>query len=152
MGGAALTGVKGGKDMFDVDVTVKQAGKRKDWLDKQPYRLEKRPETVEELIEQTVLACVAEHNARLTRTEAPLSQEEAEGMAELGKIAFGLLYGDRAADAGTAIQTAIEGYRDGLFRIFLNDRLLEGLEDDLDMREGDHLIFVRLVMLAGRRW
>ena len=140
--------------MFGVKVTVKQAGRRRAWLEEQTIALEAKPETVRALIEQTVSACVAQHNAQLGRKEAPaaLSQEEMEERAQLGRIAFGLPYGDRAADAETAIRTAMEGYRDGLYRIFLNERLLDQPEDAINMHEGDHLIFVRLVMLAGRRW
>ena len=140
--------------MFRVKVTVKQLGKKRERFSKQNFCLRKKPETVKDLIEQTVLTCVDQYNARLSQTDVSVlpSQGEMEAMAELGKVAFGAFAEGKAADPRKAVDTAIVGYQDGLYRIFLNDRLLTGLDEELSLQEDDHLIFIRLVMLAGSMW
>ena len=140
--------------MFRVKITVKQLGKKRERFSKQDFCLRKKPETVKDLIEQTVLTCVDQYNARLAQTDvSPLpSQGEMEAMAELGKVAFGAFAEGKPADPRKAVDTAIMGYQDGLYRIFLNDRLLTGLDEELGLQEDDHLIFIRLVMLAGSMW
>ena len=116
--------------------------------------MRKKPDTVKDLIEQTVLTCVDQYNARLDQTDVSAlpSQGEMEAMAELGKVAFGAFTEGQAADPRKAVDTAIVGYQDGLYRIFLNDRLLTELDEELSLKEDDHLIFIRLVMLAGSMW
>lgn len=140
--------------MFRVNVTVKQLGKKRERFSKQDFCLRKKPDTVKELIEQTVFTCVNQYNARLAQPDvSPLpSQSEMEAMAELGKVAFGAFAQGKPADPRKAVDTAIVGYQDGLYRIFLNDRLLTGLDEELSLKEDDHLIFIRLVMLAGSMW
>ena len=140
--------------MFRVKVTVKQLGKKRERFSKLSFCMRKKPDTVKELIEQTVLTCVDQYNARLAQTDVSVlpSQSEMEAMAELGKVAFGAFAEGKPADPRKAVDTAIVGYRDGLYRIFLNDRLLTRLDEELSLQEDDHLIFIRLVMLAGSMW
>ena len=75
--------------MFRVKVTVKQLGKKRERFSKQNFCLRKKPETVKDLIEQTVLTCVDQYNARLSQTDVSAlpSQGEMEAMAE-NSIAF----------------------------------------------------------------
>ena len=47
---------------------------------------------------------------------------------------------------------AIQSFEDGIYRIFLDDRALEQLEEKILLTEGSSLTFVRLTMLAGRMW
>ena len=65
---------------------------------------------------------------------------------------FGVNYGDRKADPESAVNHAIQSFEDGIYRIFLDDRALEQLEEKILLTEGSSLTFVRLTMLAGRMW
>lgn len=49
-------------------------------------------------------------------------------------------------------ETAMLGFQDGLFRVFLGDTELTELDEKLELQEGDTVTFIRLTMLAGRMW
>lgn len=67
---------------------------------------------------------------------------------EIGKIAFGINYGGRKAEEGKAVATAIQAYKDGLFRIFLGEEELTDLSQRITLFEGDSLTFIKLTMLS----
>ena len=62
------------------------------------------------------------------------------------------MYGEKAPDVGKSIETAMLGFQDGLFRVFLGDTELTELDEKLKLQEGDTVTFIRLTMLAGRMW
>lgn len=70
-------------------------------------------------------------------------------MSQIGKIGFGIPYGNREADPEEAVETAIQGYEDGLFRFFVGDREVESLDAPLTLQEEDTITILRLVMLTG---
>ena len=118
-----------------------------------PMEISGTPRTVGELLSLCALACVQRHNDRLEEgAKAPLSGEAMDAMAEVGRIAFGGDYNGKKADPGAAESFALQAYEDGLFRVLLNGRSLGDAPEPLALREGDVLTFVRLTMLAGRRW
>ena len=80
------------------------------------------------------------------------SEEQIEDMSQIGKIAFGIVYGEKKPDVQKAIETAVQGSEDGLFRVFLGDRELENLDEKVEFAEGNEITFIRLTMLAGRMW
>ncbi len=135
-----------------VKVTVKQLGKRKDKVCEADFVLANPPHTVEELIRESVHTCVTEYNARVRQGDRVqvLDDEAVEEMSEIGKIAFGINYGQKEANEAEAVQNALLAYEDGLVRIFLGTEELEGLDCAIQLREGDVLTFVKLTMLAGR--
>ena len=137
-----------------VAVNMKKLGKRKNSIEKVPYEIDKPPTTVRELIEGMVLACVADYNQRIESQEIlkNLSLEEIEDQAVGGKIGFGVNYGEKQANAGKAVENALQCFEDGIYRIFYGERQLEGLDEPLDLVEGCEFTFVRLTMLAGRMW
>ena len=47
---------------------------------------------------------------------------------------------------------SVQGFEDGLFRVFLGDRELENLDEKVEFAEGNEITFIRLTMLAGRMW
>ena len=73
-------------------------------------------------------------------------------MSKVGKIAFGISYGDREQDPESAKVNAINAFEDGTYRVFLNDTELTELDKELEISENDSLTFIRLTMLAGRMW
>ena len=133
-------------------INMKQLGKRKNTIDKVVFSYEKAPEDLRELIGETVKICVADYIDRMDKGEAVLSEEQIEDMSQIGKIAFGIVYGGKKPDVQKAIETAVQGFEDGLFRVFLGDRELEKLDEKVEFAEGNEITFIRLTMLAGRMW
>ena len=105
-----------------------------------------------ELIAETVKLCVSRYIEAMNRGEAVLSNAQIDDMAQIGKIAFGIVYGEKAPGVGKSIETAVLGFQDGLFRVFLGDTELTELDEKLELQEGDTVTFIRLTMLAGRMW
>lgn len=139
---------------MNVKVNVKQLGKRRDKISGQDFYIRNVPGNVRELICEVVHTCVESYNERFDNAEnvAVLPKEKIEDLSELGKIAFGINYGGKRADVKVAVETAIQAYEDGIFRIFLGDVELTDLAENIVIYEGDSLTFIRLTMLSGRMW
>ena len=133
-------------------VNMKQLGKRKNTVDKVAFFYEREPEDLRELIGETVKICVGDYVDRMDKGEAVLSEEQIEDMSQIGKIAFGIVYGEKKPDVQKAVETAIQGFEDGLFRVFLGNRELKNLDEKVAFAEGNEITFIRLTMLAGRMW
>ena len=133
-------------------VNMKQLGKRKNTVDKVAFSYERTPEDLRELIGEMVKICVADYIDRMDKGEAVLSEEQIADMSQIGKIAFGIVYGEKKPDVQKAVETAVQGFEDGLFRVFLGDRELENLDEKVEFAEGNEITFIRLTMLAGRMW
>lgn len=138
-----------------IKVNIKQIGERKQKIAPISFEYDPVPHTVRDLIIRTVTICVNDFNKRVRAGEEnakPLSEAEVSGMANIGKIAFGINYGGREYDPGKAVENALQAFQDGLYRVFLNDNELEELDGELNMSENDSLTFIKLAMLAGRMW
>lgn len=136
-------------------VNVKQLGKRIKQIDAVEFELDCQPATLEELICSCVRRSVENYNQRLEQKETaaqPISEDEISALAMAGKVAFGLLFSDKKADEQKAQDTALESFKDGLFRVFLDDEELEDLEKEIEIKEKSEVTFIRLTMLAGRIW
>ena len=82
----------------------------------------------------------------------PLTDEQFDGMRELGKFAFGVHYNENEIDEAKAIETAVEAVADGLVRVFKGNEEITELDSELEITDGDVFTFVRLTMLSGRMW
>ncbi|MGN0438537.1 MAG: hypothetical protein ACI4F4_08455 [Lachnospiraceae bacterium] len=133
-------------------INMKQIGKRKNVIDKVPFSYEKKPGTLRELIADTVTICVNDFINRKNEKERVIDRDTIDDMAGVGKIAFGIIYGEKIPDIQETIATAITGFQDGLFRVFINDEEIEELDEPVNLCEGDRVTFIRLTMLAGRMW
>lgn len=135
-------------------VNVKQIGKRKNTVDAMPFTYETVPQTVQELIAETVTICLEGYKKRVEArdTTKVLEKDSIEKMAEVGKIAFGISYGEKVPDVEEAVDTAVSAFQDGLYRIFLDGEELSDLRQDIVLGEDVELTFIRLTMLAGRIW
>ena len=119
---------------------------------------------VYDLIGNTVKIMVDDFYRRAKSKESPLSEEQINDLAEIGRVSFGIIYNDKMPDLKEATDTAVLAYRDGLVAIFINDELVEvkseqptPTEEELkncriELHENDTISFVRLTMLAGRMW
>lgn len=139
-----------------LSINVKQLGKRKPAVAPISFEYPKKPSTLRELLQMTVSICVKEYNQRREEPscDTPLSEEQINNAATVGKIAFGFSYNTKKADEQEAIDTALLAFEDGLFRLFLEEEELEytQLDNPLTIEEGQTLTFIRLTMLAGRMW
>lgn len=127
-------------------------GKRKNTVHKVPFEYDTAPSTLRELITETVKICVAQYISRMDRGDAVLTDEQIDDMGRIGKIAFGIVYGEKKPDVDEAAKTAIQGFEDGLFRVFRGMDELTELDREEKFNEGDEITFIRLTMLAGRMW
>ena len=75
--------------------------------------------------------------------------EQLADMSQVGKIAFGIPFGGKAAELEPALETAFQGFEDGLYRVFLGEAEMESLDAPIGLHEGDTITIIRLVMLTG---
>lgn len=137
-----------------IKVNIKQLGRKRSMISEMPFKLERTPATVRELIEEAVHTCVCEYNERVKKGESaePLSGDDISEMSEIGKIAFGINYGGKYADENAALDNALQSYEDGLYRIFVGENEAGSLSDSISLTENDSVSFIRLTMLTGRLW
>ena len=134
-------------------VNVQRIGRKKPAIQSVPLELSGTPGTLAELITLCVEACVERQHRRTAESgESVLSQEKMDDLATVGKIAFGVDANGTPADMEEAVANALQSYRDGLFRVFLNGKALGDPEDAVALTDQDVLTFVRLTMLAGGGW
>ena len=138
-----------------LNVNIKQIGQRRQAVKPIPFEVAGAPETVRELITQTVTTCVREYEKRQQMSgevPQPLTTQQITDMADVGKIAFGINYGEKKPDLQQAIETALQAFEDGIYRVFLNEEELTALDQQIALNEEDTLTFVRLTLLAGRMY
>lgn len=142
------------KKSIRICVSMKHMGNVTKKVKEYPFVLENTPRTFRELIEEAVKSCIHAYTMRAENAynPAPLTDEQFEGMRELGKFAFGVHYNEKQADERKAIQTALEAVADGLIRVFKGNDEITGLDDEIKISEGDVFTFIRLTMLSGRMW
>lgn len=139
---------------MNIKVNLKQLGKRRDKISGEDFYIENSPKDVREFICEVVHTCVCSYNDRVNSGDnaSVISSEKIDKMSELGKIAFGINYGGKKADETEAVQTALQAFEDGLFKVFSGDRELTELSESIKVMEGDSFTFIRLTMLSGRMW
>lgn len=134
-----------------VYVHAKQIHKRKPRVAACRLELAQRPATLRQLLEQLVRDSVSTYNRRIRGKALPraMDTEALEDMGAVGRIGFGIPFGSREADEQEALETALQGFADGLFRFFVGDREIEDLDGPLALSEGDTITIIRLTMLTG---
>lgn len=142
---------------MEIKVNIKSMGKRKQSVEPVMYDLplgEKGAFTVRQLVTELTRAGVEDYNRRLEEPEILkcLTKENIEDQAKGGKVSFGVIYGEKAADFQKAADNAIQCFEDGIYRIFLDDRPLERLDEEIGEAGKGTFTFVRLTMLSGRLW
>ncbi|XCP84414.1 hypothetical protein ABXS75_15315 [Roseburia hominis] len=86
-------------------------------------------------------------------TENPvLKEQDITAQSRLGRVSFGVNYNENRPDSQKALEVMLQDFTDGLFRVFINGEEYLKLDDTLHMEDGDEVVFIRLVMLAGRMW
>ena len=138
---------------MQIYIRVKAAGKRRDVLEKLPAKLPEGIDTAQKLITAIVQQRVREYNEKAVDAGYLkfLTQKEFEAGEAIGKIGFNDKKNENIQDEEKAVQNAIECFNDGIYRILINETEAADL-GSIDLHEGDTITFIRLVMLAGRRW
>jgi len=139
---------------LNIYMKLKSVGKRRPILENVPYNLPEGISTLRQLIESIVRQEVEKHNSRgLENMVIPFFTEaEIAEQSTVGKVGFGRIYSDKKADADKAVETALLGFEDGLFRVLINEKEATDLDSTLEIIENDTLTFIRLTFLAGRLW
>ena len=139
---------------IQIYVAIKHMGNIAKKVKERPFMLAAVPHTLRELIEEAVKSCIEAYKARANgaKNPSPLTDEQFDGMRELGKFAFGVHYNENEIDEAKAMETAIEAVEDGLVRVFKENDEITELDGEIDIAEGDVFTFVRLTMLSGRMW
>lgn len=137
-----------------VYVTIKQASKRKAYITNEELHLKKDAYKLRELIAEITTIYVTKYNE--ARDGNPvlkyLTHEEIENQMTVGKVGFNQEHSDKKVDINHSIKVALLGFEDGLYRVFLGEEEICTLDDEVKLKEGDILTFIRFVMLAGRMW
>jgi hypothetical protein len=133
---------------------MKSLTKRKAYLEKVEIHLNKNPQTITELLSELVSINVSTYNQRIQ--DAPmvhfLTKQDIEEKETVGKVGFDVTYNEQMADVQESIQTAIQAFEDGLFKVFVNE-IEQGVDNAaLSLNDGDQIAFIKLTMLAGRMW
>jgi len=139
---------------IQIYVALKHMGNVTKKVKEYPFLLGKTPHTFRELIEESVKSCISAYKARANNAKNPtsLTDEQFDGMREIGKFAFGVHYNENEIDEAKAIETAIDAVTDGLVRVFKGNDEITDLDAEIEIAEGDVFTFVRLTMLSGRMW
>ncbi|MCI8886454.1 MAG: hypothetical protein HFG70_00035 [Hungatella sp.] len=142
---------------MEIKVNMKSMGKRKQTVKPVVYDLPLgagNTFTVRQLVTELTRAGVEDYNRRHQEPEILkcLTKENIEDQAERGKISFGVIYGEKEADFQKAAGNAIQCFEDGIYRVFLDEKPLESLDEEVQVTKESTFTFVRLAMLTGRLW
>lgn len=138
---------------FTIYARMKRLGKqRRAEVAPVPFVLEKRPETVRELLCALVRLGVKDYNERKDSGQilSYLTKEEIEEKAAVGKVSFGLQNGEDA-DENKAVENALQCFEDGIYRVFAGEDELTELEQRIPWENGEDMefSFIRLAMLSS---
>lgn len=136
---------------FTIYVRMKKLGKQKEAdLQPVPYVLDKKPDSVRELLTVLTILGVKQYNARKDEGKilAWLTKEEIAEQASRGKITSGLRGGADASES-QAVENTIQCFEDGIYRVFAGETELTSLSDTIPWTEHTIFTFIRLTMLAG---
>ncbi|MCA1318399.1 hypothetical protein LC085_00630 [Bacillus tianshenii] len=141
---------------MNIYISLKSIAKRKNFITKQPYKLPNKPHTLRALISQVVTQNVEQSNNKASNPATPLidflSNIDIEQQASTGKVGFQTLYNDKQANMTKAIETAIQAFEDGLYRVFITEEEAKQLDAPLEIAEDAEVVFIRMTMLTGRMW
>ena len=138
-------------ERFTIYATMKKMGKqKKESLVPAPFVLEKRPDTVRELLTELVRLGVREYNGRRDEGQILpyLTKETIKDQASSGKIAFGVRGGNDAIEED-AVANAVQSFEDGIYRVFAGEEELTELDGTIQWTDGLVFTFIRLTMLSG---
>lgn len=79
-----------------------------------------------------------------------LRQEDIDEMLEKGKVTFAFSYDEEKIDRKKATDIACQAFKDGLFLVFIDDKEIKSLNENINIRQNSQLVFIKLCMYTGR--
>lgn len=142
------------EDAVKIIILVKQAGKRRPIIGEQTMELSRSDGTLGQFIAQIVAINVEQYNNRSVDELLlhALTEQELNDQADTGKVGFGFRYNPNDQDVAKALDNAELSFRDGLYKVFINDVEIERWEQPIRLQDLDRVLFLKLTMLAGRMW
>ena len=139
---------------MQVYVRVKAIGTKKDILPATPYEIADSVSTLRQLLTEIVRTEVEKYNAKENGAQIIpfLTKEELNDQAEAGKVSFGTVYSDKKANLKKAQDNAVQCWKDGLVRVFMNDDELTELDVPIQISVNAVFTFIRLTFLTGVMW
>ena len=145
--------------MKTIRVNVKQLGKKHPILAEQPINIDTQKDTIsiQELLDFIVQQQVENYNQK------PIEKEDIDTeklpkenylplLIESGKVSFSSIYNENKADLSKAQETAKQAFEDGMFAIFLGEKQIEDLAEEVSLTTNQSFTFIRLTFLAGSYW
>lgn len=136
-----------------ITVSVKQLGKRKPSIEKQSLEVSNlsSPCSLEDILKAVVAQQVETFNERTTQPKIVsfLVSEDIQEALEHGKVSFGDTYNKQKANQEEAQDNALLAFKDGLFKVFLNEQEVETLSQEITFTSQDIFTFIRLTFLSG---
>jgi hypothetical protein len=141
--------------MSTLTISARVMGNRKplvpDWEFPLPPQEHGEPLTLRELITRVVLNEVeafkqGQEKRRLVRilTERQIEEGLAKGRVDSGGREL-----HQTVEADIAVATALQAFEDGIYLVILDGAEQRDLDREIYLQSNSHLVFVRLVMLAG---
>ncbi|PYE54154.1 hypothetical protein [Deinococcus yavapaiensis] len=120
-------------------------------FDSVPLHVQRSPATLRTLLEDLVRQEVERFNDRQERQTLlhVLSERQLVDGASRGKVVSGGQEQAQHAAVDDAVHVAIRAFRDGLYFVFLDERQLEDLDEELQVTNASTLLLLRLTPLAG---
>lgn len=131
---------------------VKAVGKRRPMLELTPFDLSDNINCLKEAISEIVSKNVLEYNEKTQKKSiiSFLTSEEIESQANIGKVGFGSIYNENKQSLEKAIDVALQAFEDGIYKVLINEDVIEELNSPINLKDGDIFTFIRLTLLAGR--
>ncbi|MEN8216755.1 MAG: hypothetical protein ABFS56_10345 [Pseudomonadota bacterium] len=132
-----------------IEISVKILGKKRPMLDNLPIQLPSDNATLSQLIEIIVHQQTADFNHKREEKNWLRYLSHSQAMKETGKMGFGQVYNTETVDVEKAVQDALQAFEDGLYFVFVDDKKIDKLDDNIDLKAHSKVFFLRLVALTG---
>ncbi|WP_310483782.1 hypothetical protein [Chamaesiphon sp. VAR_48_metabat_403] len=132
-------------------ISGKVLGKSQNLFTSWQMSLSEQPLTLAELLAQIVRSEIRSFQSRQAdrRTTKVLGIIDIEAGVALGKISSGGSDLEQVVDVKSAIENALQAFKDGFYLVFIDDEQQEDLAAVLDLTVNSELLFLRLTPLVG---
>lgn len=133
-------------------IQLKRLGKKK--IKSVHYHIDIIPSNLQQLIETFIRAEVQRYNDRINDDQiiSFLTTEQITKQQASGKIDFKAMNNRTQALEKEALASAIQGYQDGLFVVFIDDLEITDLNQAITLTEQSTITFIRMTFLTGTHW
>lgn len=138
---------------MNITIAVKKIGSKRVLLSDLHLDIDEKslPITLEGFIKAVVRQEVQNFNEKAAgKNIIPyLTKKQIEEKAETGKVANDNLFIDKKQDIEKACDAAVLAHQDGLYKVFVDGNLIDDLKENIPLKQGSEVSFVRLTFLTG---